>query len=161
MPVMKIPATPSPFPCRNPDPSVTIPGHAFKEMSPTFRSQWSREKEEQKVKLIKSIADRAHPDDMDTIPPHAPDWKRAAAQPSCRQPAQYKANSASTVSPDTLLDFLNDKELHTEANFCEYQAAAAKAFSSAADDAGGGDTFIFEESSRDVNAASTKGTKAK
>ena len=63
--------------------------------------------------------------------------------------------------PDTLIDFLYNNEIHTEANFREYQAAAAEAFSSAADDAGGGDTFTFEESSRDVNAASAKGTKAK
>ncbi len=68
--------------CRNPNPSVSIPGHAFKKLPSGFRSVWSRQSEADKAMLIKSIANRVHPDDVNIIPADAPPWKRAIAQPS-------------------------------------------------------------------------------
>ncbi len=148
--------------CRNVDPTVSISGHAFKKMPSDFRSVWSRQSEENKAMLIKSIADRAHPDDIDTtIPANAQPWKHAAACPLQRKKAPYSANAASTVSCTTIVNFLEANKLHTDDDFWQYHAAATEAVNSTTANAQGGDSFFFEERSCDVNAASSKGTKTK
>ncbi len=97
----------------NVDPTVSIPGHAFKKIPSEFCSVWSRQSEKDKAMLIRSIADRAHPDDIDTIPADAPPWKRAAARPPQRKKTPYSANTASTASPTTIVNFLEANKLRS------------------------------------------------
>jgi len=154
------------------DPSINIPGHVFKKMPQEFRSLWRRFDDNIKRTLIKGIADRAHPDDMDTFGPNAPDWKRKAHE--SRKPNRPRFNAHHVdidVDADDIHDFLVQNSIHTKQDLIDFSCHAIANMHSASDtdanvNTGGDDNEQYNIanitfSNRGVNASASKSTKSR